>query len=206
MEAKEKTVPLREDEPAVIDGMLRYLYTSDYSDTDHYSRGSEEREISPIVYDVLIHIAADKYDIPALQSLAASKFNTRAQEEWKLEAFADAAELIYTAAADRDHQLRNTVVAVATKHGRDLSTQEQGSRFREVAASVGALGAALWQMQIELEARRPKPLDVYSCSQCAKRTTFVDGFQADATHACPYCTRQQYGSAFSKNAALVKGR
>ncbi|KAK4900853.1 hypothetical protein LTR27_002036 [Elasticomyces elasticus] len=106
-EAKDGIYPCKDEEPAVVEPMLYYMYHFDFEDQD---------STLPIVFDVQVQMAADYYQVPSLAKLAASKFEKRAQEEWAWEDFAQAAALIYAEAGDKDHQLRDIVVSVSLKH------------------------------------------------------------------------------------------
>ena len=146
-EGEENLITLAEDDPSVVNEMLRFMYTFDYG-TEIVSGSGPEGQ-APMLTDVAVHIIADKYDIEPLADLAASKFYQRAATEWCTEGFASAAALVYTAAADREHELRNATMAVATRHAHSLRTEEAGTHFREVMGAVPALALALWEKQVD---------------------------------------------------------
>ena len=79
-----------------------------------------------------MHIAANKDGISDLEKLAAIKFAGFAKDEWWMEAFADAIELVYTSTADRDRSLRNSIMDVTSKHAKALYREDYGARFRQV--------------------------------------------------------------------------
>ncbi|KAK5727353.1 hypothetical protein LTR15_003247 [Elasticomyces elasticus] len=150
MQGEEHVITLPEDDPHVVDAMIRYFYTFDYSD-EHHVKPDESECTSPIVFDVLVHMIADKNEIPSLEKLAAIMFDQRAKNEWDTKPFADAATLIYTEAADRMNHLKNTILSVATEHADVLSelASETGRHFRSAVDTVPALGSALWRGYIE---------------------------------------------------------
>ncbi|KAK4961877.1 hypothetical protein LTR10_002370 [Elasticomyces elasticus] len=141
-EGNENVITLQEDNAAVVGEMLRYMYTFSYSDHSENMRG---QSIPPLVFNVHMHILADKYDMPGLTTLAASKFAELAGMEWISRNFADAAALIFTECADRDHQLRSTIFSIIAKHGEELKHGSEGIYLRKVVASTPALGLALWR-------------------------------------------------------------
>ncbi|KAK5710263.1 hypothetical protein LTR17_019033 [Elasticomyces elasticus] len=168
MQGEEDVTPLPDDDPHVVDAMIRYFYTFDYSDEDHV-KPEDLEGIPSIVLDVLVHMIADKNAIPSLEKLAASKFEQRAKAEWETKAFADAATLIYTQAAHRGDQLKETVMSVATEHADTLSdpASPSGAHFRSAVEAVPALGVAVWRRYVEhVEAEKSKP-KYYRCPNCA---------------------------------------
>ena len=63
-----------------------------------------------------VFAAATKYDVLALQKLAASKFAEAAQSSWDHPSFADAARIAYTTTPDSVRDLRNIVGATLNSH------------------------------------------------------------------------------------------
>ena len=159
--------------------MLFYLYHFDYSDAVN-----EQEAFTPIVFDVYMHSIADKYNIDDLEKLAASKFSTRAREEWKTQAFADAIQLIFTQAADRQQELRKTVLDVCSKHAKKLHSKEYGAAFRAVALSVpefgGELSGRLSQSREQVTVGK-----TYRCPSCSQ--TFSMKVTGNSNYHCPYC-------------------
>ncbi|KAK3646242.1 hypothetical protein LTR56_008593 [Elasticomyces elasticus] len=160
MKDEEHVITLPEDEPNVVDAMIRYTF--DYSDEQHV-KFEDSEPVPPIVFDVLVHMIADKNEIPSLEKLAASKFEKRAKEEWDTKPFATAATLIYTDAADRGNELKDTIMAVATEHAEALSdaSTPPGLHFRDAADNVPALASALWRKHVEHV--KIKVLKQYKC-------------------------------------------
>ncbi|KAK5726546.1 hypothetical protein LTR17_012669 [Elasticomyces elasticus] len=144
-EAQQGVITLREDDPLVVAAMFSFMYTCDYLDDPE---PDSKEGTSPIVFDVHVHILADKYDLPDLAKLATEKFEKRAQMEWKDETFAEAAELVYTVDAAVTAPLRETVLAVAIDHAGDLTKDDIGARFQQAANTVPALGLSLWRKQV----------------------------------------------------------
>ncbi|KAK3646241.1 hypothetical protein LTR56_008592 [Elasticomyces elasticus] len=141
-EAKDGIYHCKDKETSVIAAMLHYMYHLDYHEEGNVNG---QASTPPIIFNVHVHMAADYYQVPALAKVAASKFEKRAQEEWASDGFAQAAALIYAEAADKDHQLRNIVNSVVTKHAKELIKEDSGAHLRKMADEVPALGSALWQ-------------------------------------------------------------
>ncbi|KAK5727350.1 hypothetical protein LTR15_003244 [Elasticomyces elasticus] len=144
-EAEEGLLTLHEDDPWVVEAMLEFIYTLDSDDSCF-----DIAETSGIVFTVNVHIAADKYDIPALLKLTASKFHAYALTEWDTAGFAEAAALVFDAGTAIEESLRDIVVSIATKNAKQLLGQDEvGTRFHAVASAAPALAVALWQRQVE---------------------------------------------------------
>ncbi|KAK5701415.1 hypothetical protein LTR17_022608 [Elasticomyces elasticus] len=144
-EAEEGLITLQEDDPRVVEAMLQFIYTLDFDDSCH-----DVDEMPAIVFNVYVHIAADKYDIPALRKLTASKFHACALTKWDTAGFAEAAALVFNAGIAVEESLRETVVSVATKKAKQLLNQDEaGVSFRAVASATPALAVALWQRKVE---------------------------------------------------------
>lgn len=67
-----------------------------------------------------VYIAAEKFDIPALKSLAARNYEDRALAHWNSPEFSESADLLWTNIMDTDRQMRDIVVAVAIKKVKEL--------------------------------------------------------------------------------------
>lgn len=182
---------LQEDEPLVVESMLRYIYTFDYSDAT--CRDSDTIK-SPMLQNVHVHKIAHKYDIPGVAKLAHSKFEQSARANWKYPSFADAAMLVFTSAADRERQLRDTVISVATEHAGELKEADCGAHFREAVGAVPSLGLALWQKQAVVETKRCR------CLACGWPVPWdcVDDRIGQAFH-CMDCGARQAGVTWKNN-------
>ncbi|KAK4900852.1 hypothetical protein LTR27_002035 [Elasticomyces elasticus] len=169
-EAEEGVIALKEDEPLAVQCMLHFLYFTTYSDDYHWidtepdyddesvsedvaelSEGeSVIEQLPPMLLNVQVHVLADKYDIPRLGRIAAKKFEERASNNPFSDEFAKAAVMVYTAAVDRDRELRNIVVSVANYMAHNLGKTTIGEAFRKVASTIPALGSDLWHNLAEL--------------------------------------------------------
>ncbi|KAK5710265.1 hypothetical protein LTR17_019035 [Elasticomyces elasticus] len=170
-EAKEGVITLEDDHPTVVKGMLQFMYNVDYltgcmewvHDSDcgrdiEYGEcycdgngGNPSIRFQPLLFDVHIHIIADKYDLPGLAMLAVADFKMRAEVEWNTRTFAEAVFLVYGAATDRERDLRDIVVRAATQHAGELTSEwcDDEQAFCKVASTVPELGGALWKEAFE---------------------------------------------------------
>ncbi|KAK4900857.1 hypothetical protein LTR27_002040 [Elasticomyces elasticus] len=144
-EAEEGLITLQEEDPRVVEALLQFIYTLDFDDSCH-----DVDEMPAIVFTVDVHIAADKFDIPGLRKLTASKFRAYALTKWDTAGFAEAAALVFNAGIAVEKSLRESVVTIATKNAKQLLGQDEvGKRFHAVASATPALAVALWQRQVE---------------------------------------------------------
>ncbi|CZR56348.1 uncharacterized protein PAC_06236 [Phialocephala subalpina] len=140
-EASLREIDLSADELPTIRAMIRYLYTDDYPDDagkqdDCASLASictpedEDEDVAtplpivadpafPLLFNVKMYIAGNKFSIPGLKTLATNKYRACVTEHWDSPIFSEAATHLWTKtnyplAADR--QLRDVVVEAAFKH------------------------------------------------------------------------------------------
>ncbi|KAI7152919.1 hypothetical protein KC349_g8698 [Hortaea werneckii] len=111
-EGKESTITFTEDEPEVVDAMLHWFYEFDY--------GISQKNKYPLVLDLRVHVAAQKYLLPNLKHLAATKFEQRAEKEWQSEDFACAIMEVYDGHLHIDDALKQTIVRIANDHRSQL--------------------------------------------------------------------------------------
>ncbi|KAK5707670.1 hypothetical protein LTR97_000208 [Elasticomyces elasticus] len=184
-EAEEGVITLQDDEPFAVQCMLHFLYFATYSDDYHWidagpdyddENVSEDvaelsegegviEQLPPMLINVHVYVLADKYDIPHLGKIAARKFEERASNNPFSEDFAKAAVMVYTAAVDRDRELRTIVVSVANDIAHNFGKTTIGEVFRKVASTIPALGSDLWQNLAEFNEMGAAE---YNHSRCPK--------------------------------------
>ena len=133
------------------------------ADFYHFNYGganNEQTDIAPIIFDVMMYVAGEKFMVEDLKRLAARKFEKRAKKKWNTTAFADAIHVLYMTAPE-DAGLRDTIIAVTQKHP-ELFDREAGyTRFREVLGEVAQFGRDLAM------ATHTKPqMARYQCPKC----------------------------------------
>ncbi|KAK5710260.1 hypothetical protein LTR17_019030 [Elasticomyces elasticus] len=198
-EAEEGLITLQEDDPRVVEAMLQFIYTLDFDDSCH---DVDVVEMPAIVFNVNVHIAADKYDIPALRKLTASKFHAYALTKWDTAGFAEAAALVFDAGTAVEESLRDIVVSIATKNAKKLLGQDEvGTRFHAVASATPALAVALWQRQVEGQTEddaevKESKIQWYRCPiiGCGLGRTM----SKDGVKLCGQCGRSTPGNMWMK--------
>ncbi|KAK3648415.1 hypothetical protein LTR56_007532 [Elasticomyces elasticus] len=185
-EAQQGIITLEEDNPLVIAAMLSYMYTCDYSEEVKVD-GMED--MMPILFNVHVHVLADKYDMPDLAEMAAKKFKERAEKEWKDASFADAAALVFMAGLPTA-PLREVVVAIAVAHAGELNKDMVDLHFHKVASSIPALGLALWRKQSAVTVHA-SGLQLCECAfrHCTTRMYVDLSLEKEAPVWCSGCKR-----------------
>ena len=200
-ESQDGVIRLDEDHPEVVNAMLYYIYNFDYVVP------GEEHGIAPMVFDIYVHTVADKYSIPTLMKLAATKFAARAKDEWKTPAFAEAMKEVYTTAADPEHELRNTILAIATKYANDLAVNDFGAPFRMAAKSIPNCGGDLFEelargaLSSELIKNRafyrcPTCSRVFAMSEAEPNNTYAHSENQFSYRYCVYCGNKYTSGAW----------
>ena len=110
-----------------------------------------------------IFAAAVKYQIPALKSLAASKFSLAVDSNWKHPTFAEAARIVYITTPDNIRELRDTVSDVITTRVELLESPE----IKELL--LGATGLAYELLRKSRNLPMNSPISEPGCSHCGQR-------------------------------------
>ncbi|KAL8823987.1 MAG: hypothetical protein Q9191_005384 [Dirinaria sp. TL-2023a] len=109
-------IDLKEDDPDMIDNMLYFLYTSDYQDDADGGR--------PLLVNAKMYAVGDKYDIPALKTLAKDKFAAGLGPNWDIATFLEVLETAYTNTPASDRGLRDCLAPVLLEHKNELHEHE----------------------------------------------------------------------------------
>ncbi|TKA79406.1 hypothetical protein B0A49_03345 [Cryomyces minteri] len=112
LEASSGVIDLEDDDAEAVRAMVHYLYHSDYKHEDH------KGPAGPLVLHAHVYAIADKYDIPALQTLAEDHFEDNALMAWDTNtaAFAHAISVVYSTRRFEYGRLRDIVVHISKKH------------------------------------------------------------------------------------------
>ncbi|KAI7257543.1 hypothetical protein KC343_g6462 [Hortaea werneckii] len=138
-EGKEGTITLKEDDPQVIDALLHWLYNFEY---DEYGLSQDHQ--CPMVLDVRVYAAADKYFVPNLKRLAVEKFEKHTKAGWKSDGFANAIPEAYVVVPESDRTLKNIIIDVASAHKAALFHPSKGSEvFKRLTAELPEFGKDL---------------------------------------------------------------
>ncbi|KAI5356832.1 putative BTB/POZ domain-containing protein [Septoria linicola] len=178
-EGEDGVYSMKEQDPQVVEALIRYLYTFEYGDD-----GNGQGDVAGIVFDVRVFIVADKYFVKPLCQLAAKKFEERCKSEWASADFAKALSELYENGAD--YELFKTIAVSTIKdHASQIFDAERGAEFaplNEVLRNT-ELGADVSQ-QLALGV---EPGTVYKCPNCQK----VFSVQADPG-CCFSCPKGHY--------------
>ncbi|RMY70506.1 hypothetical protein D0862_14741 [Hortaea werneckii] len=132
-EGKEGTITLKEDDPQVIEAMLHWFYEYDYVTPQNHER--------PLELDLDVYIAAEKYDLQNLKRLAATKFERRAEHDWRSNRFASAIFEAYNCLPESDRVLKQKIARIVSKHRMDLFHPVKGSEtFKVLTVKVPEFG------------------------------------------------------------------
>lgn len=81
-----------------------------------------------------VYAIAEKYDIPGFQILAATRFKTLAETEWRTEKYLTARLAVYDTTPHNNGGLRNIVVDVSIEHGESLFGRADEDNLAQVEA------------------------------------------------------------------------
>ncbi|KAL6149966.1 hypothetical protein ACJQWK_02530 [Exserohilum turcicum] len=177
-ESVERIIPLIDDDVSAVEAMLQFLYTFDYD-----AGGSVADAASPMVFNVKVYSIADKYDIPALKSVARQKFQESVETCWNMDDFPHAIAEVYNSTPPNDQGLRSLVVDVACEHITSL-LQKQG--FCDVLGETAGFASDLVQLQASKHSVREKQdRTKYRCSDCSGH--WEVGASSGSSYHCPHC-------------------
>ncbi|KAF5712000.1 n-carbamoyl-l-amino acid hydrolase [Fusarium mundagurra] len=103
-ESSERKIDIKDFDPSIVEAMLRFLYSFEYTNT--YGTSS-------MVFDAQMWQIADKYDIPALMTESKKKFEIAVTTGWSMDDFPTAVAIVYESALPG---LRDLVVVTASKN------------------------------------------------------------------------------------------
>lgn len=113
--------------------MIYFIYHLDYcvdlvKETKEFDFSSDPsvkmNHDGNMVMHAKVFEVATKYQMPALRSLAASKFKTAVQANWKHVTFAEAIQMVYSSMLENTQELKEVIADVMTAHGELLDKPE----------------------------------------------------------------------------------
>ena len=125
--------------------LLPYSSSSSGSDEDCDDESDDEYETDDahLLLHTRVYALAEKYDIPALKSLARRKFEMAMACFYDSPEFADAVEEVYYSTIDTDRGLRDIVLQAFRSHPQLASTQDVFAVIKETPA----LAFELWKIE-----------------------------------------------------------
>lgn len=140
-EASSGYVDLDDDDPLVVDALLMYLYTGDYSDVV-----LESDLRSSTVFNVQVFALAEKFFVKPLQHAASYKFNAIANS-YDEEKFGDAIEEWARSTMDVDKILGNMILNIIIDNRTSIFKPGQAfARVKELIGQIPWLAAQTAQM------------------------------------------------------------
>jgi hypothetical protein len=122
-------IALPEDSVTVVEKMIEFLYTANYTVDDTQASPSP----SNLTLHAELYAIADKYGLPSLAGEAKSQFlNTTTSTSWDAQDFLNSIYSIYNLTPESDRGLRDVAINCARSHSRELF---QGS-VRELLQAV----------------------------------------------------------------------
>ncbi|TKA44639.1 hypothetical protein B0A54_04589 [Friedmanniomyces endolithicus] len=105
-----------------------------------------------MVMHAKVFAAAVKYQVPALQAIAASKFTAAIKTNWDHDDFAEAAHTVYTTTPDEVRALRDEVANTIAKHGALLEKAE----VEAVVCAIDGLAYQLLKRKVQGSTIKPR--------------------------------------------------
>lgn len=172
-ESSERQIDIKDFDASVVEAMLRFMYSFDYSNI--YGT-------STMVFDAQMYQIADKYDTPALKAQSKNKFTVAVATGWSMDDFPLAITVVYESTPPEDRGLRDLVVQTA-RENIDKLLEHDG--FCKLIRETPDFAADL------IPVLRVKPsgyIHRYECPSCANK---FRGEFSGGSYYCPRCSRQR---------------
>ncbi|KAF5680539.1 hypothetical protein FDENT_8361 [Fusarium denticulatum] len=166
-ESSERKIDIKDFDPSIVEAMLRFVYSFEYTNT--YGTSS-------MVFDAQMWQIADKYDIPALMAESKKKFEIAVTTGWSMDDFSTAVAIVYESALPG---LRD-IVLVTTSKNIDKLLDKDG--FSELMRTTPHFTADLVPF---LCGTSSKSVCLYKCPSCGE--TFRGEF-SQGKYYCPNCS------------------
>jgi len=162
-EASRNEIALHEEDPAVLDAFLYYLYHFDYT-------APIGDRPSPMEFHVRVYVIADKYLVWPLRALAAEKFDHSAKVSWGSSRFAEAVLEVYvTTEAGKENALKQSLVEVMRTQANEFLVPLQSLQaFFDKGASIVKLHETICDMIATSESGDEASMTSESFSRLAK--------------------------------------
>lgn len=177
---------LDDDDPVVVDALLMYLYTGDYSD-----RIQEGDNRSTAVLNVQVFGLAEKFFVNPLVHAAARKFDSIASEYGDGEDFADAIEEWSHSTIDNHRILGNRILNIIVDHRSDIFDPNlPWTRIRDLVGAIPWLAAQTAQM-LSLRLDLNISSNLYRCPSNKCKHTFLASITSGTQFrfTCPSCNK-----------------
>ncbi|CZR56333.1 uncharacterized protein PAC_06221 [Phialocephala subalpina] len=130
-------IDLSASEPDIVDCMIRFLYTNDYSYTEKAesvpvaNTGFFHRIYSgeTLVTNAKVYVLAEFLDLPALKKTAAEKFASHLAREGLSPGFTESLRIMYSETPESDRDLKDLALGYALQHAAGLLEREDFAAF-----------------------------------------------------------------------------
>ncbi|OJJ42308.1 hypothetical protein ASPZODRAFT_125791, partial [Penicilliopsis zonata CBS 506.65] len=216
-ETVSQAVSLPEDDPETIKRVLHFLYLQDYDELeDTVPSGQATEDISKPKCDnhtqikaaadmtIQVYIAADKFGILPLKTLAADKFSEWAASNWQSPVFAEVVADVMTLIPPHDTGLRDIVARTIAENTYQLMRQDEILRLLErfgglgmsVLATLASRGMVKLANEMELgvlSSMAEKLTNSPECWLCQTKFNVLmkSGEYEMGTFRCLHCKEQQ---------------
>lgn len=166
--------------------MLMFLYTGSYGDEYVYNKGER---ISNALFNLRVHLLAEKYALEPLRKFAAVRFAAAARDGWETDEFANAVQEMWDHSSDEHMQLRNCIIHTIMEHAKELyRPTNAASRFMEVVYGIPWLSAQVAQMFVQ-QAEAAEKMHIYSCPGKKCKQVFKSNVTVgeQLKYSCPKC-------------------
>ncbi|EKD20163.1 uncharacterized protein L3040_002878 [Drepanopeziza brunnea f. sp. 'multigermtubi'] len=125
-------IDLDGNEPAVVEAMLKFMYTSDYPDGREDDHGAATKagaltatETAPeiggaLLFNTKVYIIGEQLDVQPLKELAKNKFEEIIGDQWNSASFVASLKLLYEGTPEKDRLLKDVAIKTAGKRAKQL--------------------------------------------------------------------------------------
>ncbi|KAL8768425.1 MAG: hypothetical protein Q9209_005331 [Squamulea sp. 1 TL-2023] len=127
-EGKTGRIDLKEEDPAMIDRLVNYLYKCNYDDYATLPLTNSQRQF-PAEYPIQtrqlacivdMYVRGDRYQIAGLKDLSKAKFSAALPNRWNKENLLDVIWTIYDNTVSSDRGLRDCLTPILREHAPEL--------------------------------------------------------------------------------------
>ncbi|KAF4906501.1 hypothetical protein CGCF415_v007880 [Colletotrichum fructicola] len=115
----QQIVNMQDENPRVVENVLCFMYHADYRDTPCLNVTPPPAD--PILFNLQMSVAADKFEVSCLKRCAAEKLRDASEKLWNTDAFVKAIAYAYSETPRVDVMTRSVLAEVAARHASDLN-------------------------------------------------------------------------------------
>ncbi|KAI4115510.1 MAG: hypothetical protein LQ345_003900 [Seirophora villosa] len=120
-QGKPMSIDLSALDPMVVEQLVKYLYTLNYSDGSQAPTEIQIRENKPLNLNYKMFLAGSLYNMPNLMDLAYTKFGDAVQYCWNKENLEDLIEMLYDESwCEAESDLRRLLTPLCIGHYQEL--------------------------------------------------------------------------------------